>query len=143
MKRLVSIFLAAALLLLAFDAMGQTVKLKRYAKTMNLKTGTKVWEYNTGLKIVGKKTKVYVKADTTGSGATTVTSFSWAFDGVPGGSVATLDSGAAFPVYNSFTVDTTGYYYLSVTVNGTVVSRDTVYASTYAGVDRYDMFSFT
>jgi hypothetical protein len=141
MNRLVSIFLAVAFLLMATDAMAQSVKLKRYAKTMNMKTGTKVWEYNTGLKIVGKGTKVYVKADTAGSGAGTVTSFSWTFDRRPTGSVAAMDSGASHPEDNSFTVDSVGYYNFAVTVNGSVVSRDTVYASTYIGVNRYDMFN--
>lgn len=144
MKRLVSIFLAAALLFLAFDATAQTVKLKKYAKTLNMKTGTKVWEYNTGLRIVGKRTKVYIMADTAGSGATTVTSFNWTFDGVPAGSATVMDSGATHPVDNSFNADTTGYYYLALSVNaGAVTSRDTVYASTYVGVNRYDMFGGT
>jgi hypothetical protein len=142
MKRLVSIFLALAFLFMATDAIAQSVKLKRYAKTMNMKTGTKVWEYNTGLKIVGKGTKAYIKADTTGSGATPVTSFSWTFDKRPTGSVAVMDSGASHPMDNSFTVDSVGYYYLSVSVNGGAkVSRDTVYASTYIGVNRYDPFN--
>ncbi len=142
MKRLVSIFLAIAFLFLATDAMAQSVKLKRYAKTLNMKTGTKVWEYNTGLKMVGKGTKVYIKADTTGSGATAVTSFTWAFDKRPAGSAAAMDSGASHPMDNSFTVDSVGYYYFSVSVNGGAkVSRDTIYASTYVGVNRYDAFN--
>jgi hypothetical protein len=142
MKRLVSIFLAIAFLFMATEALAQSVKLQRYAKTMNMKTGTKVWEYNTGLKIVGRGTKVYIKADTTGSGATPVTSFSWTFDKRPTGSTAVMDSGAAYPMGNSFTVDSIGYYYFAVSVNGGAkVSRDTVFASTYIGVDRYDMFN--
>lgn len=142
MNRLVSIFLAVAFVLMATDAKSQSVTLERYAKTMNMKTGTKTWEYNTGLKVVGRGTKVYIMADTAGSGATPVTSFSWAFDKRPTGSVAAMDSGGSHPMDNSFTVDSVGYYYFSVSVNGGAkVSRDTVYASTYIGVNRYDMFN--
>src|SRR5512143_1626058 len=142
MKRLVTVFLAAAFMLMAMDAMAQSVKLERYAKTHNMKTGTKTWEYNTGLKIVGRGTKVYIKADTTESDDVTVTSFTWAFDRRPAGSTAAMDSGASHPMDNSFTVDSVGYYYFSVAVNGgAAISRDTVYASTYVGVNRYDMFN--
>ena len=68
MKRLVTILLAMAVLLVA-SAMGQSVVLKRTPKSMNQKTGTKVWEYNTGLRVVGAGSKVYLTADTAGSGA--------------------------------------------------------------------------
>jgi hypothetical protein len=142
MNRLVSIFLAVALLFMAYDATGQSVVLKRTPKSMNQKTGTKTWEYNTGLRVVGKKSKVYLTADTTGSGANVVTTFAWSFDGVPPGStLASFDSGSSHPVDNSFTPDTTGWYYISVAGNGKV-SRDTILASTYGGVDPNDMFSF-
>jgi hypothetical protein len=141
MKRLVSIFLAMAILLVA-QAMGQSVTLRRTPKSLNQKTGTKVWEYNTGLRVVGKGSKVYLTADTTGSGANVVTTFTWAFDGVPAGSAAAFDSGASHPVDNSFTPDSTGFYYLSVATNGGKISRDTIFASTYTGIDRANMFKF-
>jgi hypothetical protein len=141
MKRLVTIFLAMAILLVA-SAMGQSVALRRTPKSMNQKTGTKTWEYNTGLRVVGIGSKVYLTADTAGSGASGVTTFTWAFEGVPAGSVAAYDSGTGHPVDNSFTPDSSGFYYLLVTVDGGKASRDTIFASTYTGIDRDNMFKF-
>ena len=87
----------------------------------------------TGLKVFGRGAKAYLFADTTGSGANVVTSFTWSFVSMPPGSMAVLDSANNNP-YQSFTADLDSQYVVSVSVNGGVKSdQDTLWASTFIG----------
>jgi len=86
----------------------------------------------TGLNVVGRGSKVYLYADTTGSGATTVTAFAWSFVTRPAGSNAVLDS--ASTQYSSFTADSLGQYAVQVSVNGGAeASTVPVFVSTFVG----------
>ncbi|HTR82789.1 MAG TPA: multiheme c-type cytochrome [Bacteroidota bacterium] len=86
----------------------------------------------TGLGVVGKGSKVYLYADTTGSGATTVSSYAWTFFSKPSGSSAVFDS--ATNRYTSFTADTLGQYIVQVSVNGGAkTAQETLFVSTYVG----------
>jgi predicted CXXCH cytochrome family protein len=85
----------------------------------------------TGLKVVGKGTKVYLSADTTGSGTNTVTTFAWSFTSKPAGSTAVMDSAAK--MYNSFKADTTGVYGIRIDVNGAKFDTDTIIADLFMG----------
>jgi Secretion system C-terminal sorting domain len=102
----------------------------------NYTTPAGPWYVSTGLRVVGKGMKVYLKVDTTGSGATVANNFTWSFDGTPQGSMAAYDS-AGSNIMNSFKADTTGWYYVAATVNGSVVARETLWASTYSGVTNF------
>ena len=85
-----------------------------------------------GLRVVGIGTNVYVTADTTGSGTTTVTSFAWTLGSVPIGSNATFNSATSKTTY--FNVDSVGTYIFTASVNGGAATHtDTVIASTYYG----------
>lgn len=142
MKKFISIFMFFLSIALLSSSMleAQTVKVKREAMSPgrrssgppNYTAPAGPYNISTGLRVVGKGSKVFLSADTTGSGATTVTSYAWTFAGLPAGSVAIFDS--ASTSFTSFTADTTGVYYVQVTVNGTVSAYDTIRASTYVGV---------
>jgi predicted CXXCH cytochrome family protein len=142
MKKFVSVymFLLTIALLCSTILEAQTVKVKREAMSPgrrssgppNYTAPAGPYYVSTGLRVVGKGTKVFLSADTTGSGATTVTSFAWTFAGLPAGSVAVFDSTST--QFTSFKADTAGVYYVQVTVNGTVSARDTIRSSTYVGV---------
>ena len=93
----------------------------------------------TGLKVFGKGEKAYLLADTTGSGATVVTSFTWTFVSKPTASNAVFDS-AANNQNQSFTADSTGQYVVSVSVSGGATSQDTFWVSTYIGSVRRIFF---
>ena len=100
MKRLVPIciVLIGALLLMAAhteSVAAPKVYLKVVGKSMNQLRGvTTVWQYNSGLTVTGKGTRVFLYADTTGSNDTTVTSWAWNLTAKPAGSTAAFDSGA-------------------------------------------------
>jgi len=99
-------------------------KLAAIGKSANMAT--------TGLKVFGKGARAYVYADTTGSGATAVTSFAWSFVSRPTSSNAVMDS--LSKQSSSFTADSTGTYIVKVSVNGGAVSdQDTFWVSTYLG----------
>jgi hypothetical protein len=86
-----------------------------------------------GLRTVAKGMKVYFKADTAGSGATKVTSYSWTFASRPGGSTAAFGDPAKDSV--AFIPDVAGQYIVQVSVNGGAKTTfDTVFASTYRGI---------
>ena len=137
MKRLDTIYrviLAGCFLaFMSMEALAQAVKLKvepmspgrlaAIGKSANMAT--------TGLKVFGRGAKVYMSADTTGSGATAVTSFTWSFVSRPTGSTAVLDS--TTKQYSSFTADSTGQYVVSVAVNGGAADQATFLVSTYLG----------
>ncbi len=86
----------------------------------------------TGLKIFGKGAKTFLLADTTGSGATVVTSFTWSFVSRPTASTAVFDSTGSNQS-QSFTADSGGQYIVSVSINGGASDQDTFWVSTYIG----------
>ncbi|MBI3787358.1 MAG: hypothetical protein HY276_03785, partial [Ignavibacteriales bacterium] len=89
MKRIVSkstlILFACLLAVVVTDVMAQSVKVKREAMSPGRRSSGEpnytapagAYYVSTGLKVVAKGMKVYFSADTTGSGATPVTSYSW------------------------------------------------------------------
>ncbi len=85
----------------------------------------------TGLSVVPVGMKAYFSADTTGSGASVVTSYSWTIASQPSGSTAVIDTPSN--PFVSFIPDSTGWYIVQVSVNGGASASDTVFASTYQG----------
>jgi hypothetical protein len=144
MKKFISIFIFFLSFALLCSGMleAQAVKVKREAMSPgrrssgppNYTAPAGPYYVSTGLRVVGKGTKVFLSADTTGSGAKTVLSYAWTFAGLPVGSVAVFDS--ASTKFTSFTADTTGVYSVQVTVNGTVSALDSIRASTYVGIKK-------
>ncbi|MDP2884624.1 MAG: T9SS type A sorting domain-containing protein [Ignavibacteria bacterium] len=144
MKRLLSVCAVVLLVCLAFtDAYSQAVDLKVVAMSPGLRsTGSPNFSspaagtpnyVSTGLRTVGKGMKVYLKADTVGSGATKVTSYEWTFVSRPTGSTAAFDNAAKDSV--TFIPDVTGSYIIQVAVNGAAKTHvDTITASTYKGI---------
>ena len=142
MKRLVPIciVLIGALLLMAAhteSVAAPKVYLKVVGKSMNQLRGvTTAWQYNSGLTVTGKGTRVFLYADTTGSNDTTVTSWAWNLTAKPAGSTAAFDSGASHVMDNSFLADSTGTYTVEIVANATGSSKSstvTVIVSTYLG----------
>ncbi len=133
MKKLITICLSLVLAGFVTTSLAQTVKVKREAMTPGRLSaiGKSSERPTTGLRVVGKGAKVFVSADTTGSGASTATSFTWSFVSKPAGSAATIDS--SNKMMTSFTVDTTGQFIVQVAVNGGATSADTFFVSTFAG----------
>ena len=131
MKHIVTacfILVLALLMLVSSDATA-AIKIKVVGHALNDYPGS-TWAISNGLRVVGVGSKVFMLADTTGSGETG--GASWAFAGsLPMGSTTTLDS--TNMMGTSFTTDVAGFYYVTVTV-GASTARDTVYASTYGGV---------
>ncbi len=127
---LVATFLAIPLM----EASAQAVKAKVQAMSPGKLTaiGKSTYIATTGLSVVGRGSKVYVYADTTGSGTTKATSFAWSFTTLPAGSASSFDS--ANSQYTSFTPDSLGWYCASVTVNsGAKTSQESLWVSTYVG----------
>ncbi|MCK9426632.1 MAG: T9SS type A sorting domain-containing protein [Ignavibacteriaceae bacterium] len=127
------IFLTLFIATLAFP---QAVKVQRLAKSafqLGLSSSTATtWPVSSGLRVVAKGQTVYFKADTTGSGATTVTSFAWTLTSKPGGSAAALDT--VDKQTTKLVVDLIGQYIVTVSVNGGAkTSADTIFVSTYLG----------
>jgi hypothetical protein len=87
-----------------------------------------------GLYNVPKGMRVYVKADTSRSGAAVANSFAWTITARPTGSTAAFitrtDSIGGF-----FIADSVGDYTVRVTVNGSKVANQTFHATTFVGVD--------
>ncbi len=119
---------------LSMETLGQTVKLRVVPISPGklAAIGKSSLMATTGLKVFGKGEKAYLLADTTGSGATVVTSFTWTFVSKPTASNAVFDS-AANNQNQSFTADSTGQYVVSVSVSGGATSQDTFWVSTYIG----------
>jgi predicted CXXCH cytochrome family protein len=122
------------LAMLTMDALAQAVnvkvegmspgKLAKIGKSANMSTP--------GIKVIGKGSKVYLRADTTGSGATAVTSYTWSLASVPAGSTAALDS--TDKGCSSFTPDIIGQYIVQASVNGGAkTDKETLFVSTYMG----------
>jgi hypothetical protein len=129
MKRLVSACLAMAFLILCAGAndAGAVIRIKNLGKALNDNPGMK-WTIINGSTVVPKGNKVYAMLDTVGSKATGTPS--WTLT-KPGSSTTTLDSTGTY--INSFTADTLGFYYLSVTIGGQT-AIDTIFAGTYKGI---------
>ncbi|MCK9426641.1 MAG: T9SS type A sorting domain-containing protein [Ignavibacteriaceae bacterium] len=131
MKRYIRFFLFA--LFAASLAFPQVVKVKRVAVSP-ADQKLKPWAgyVSTGLKVVGKNSTVYFAADTTGSGATVVTSFAWSILAQPAGSVAAFDTTNRMDAH--FKPDVVGQYVVQISVNGGAKTAvDTILASTYKG----------
>ncbi|TSA24034.1 T9SS C-terminal target domain-containing protein [bacterium] len=144
MRRLLSVCVLLLMVCLAFtDAYSQAVDLKVVAMSPGLRSsgypsfsspaaGTPNY-VSTGLRTVGKGMKVYLKADTVGSGATKVTTYAWTFVSKPPGSTAAFSDAAKDSV--TFIPDVTGQYIVQVAVNGAAKTHvDTITASTYRGI---------
>ena len=134
MKRFLRFSLLA--LFVATLAFPQAVNVKRLAKSayqLGLSSSTATtWPVSSGLRVVAKGQTVYFKADTTGSGATTVTSFAWTLTAKPGGSTAALDT--VDKQTTKLVVDALGQYIVSVSVNGGAkTSADTIWVNNYLG----------
>jgi hypothetical protein len=136
MKRLATVFVCLLLVsLIVVPAFSQVVDVKRDARsdhTRDLTTPDTTWQVYTGLRTVGVGSTVYFKADTTGSGANVVSSFTWTLTTKPGGSSAALSS--TNTQTTKFIADVGGQYIIQVAVNGGATDRDTIWASTYVGI---------
>src|SRR3989304_7387562 len=131
MKRYIRFFIFA--LLATSLAFPQAVKIKRVAKSpADLKITPWAGTLSTGLKVVGKNMSVYFLADTTGSGATAVTSFAWSIITQPAGSVTVFDT--TDRIDSKFKPDVVGQYIVQVSVNGGAKTAvDTILATNYKG----------
>ena len=144
MKRFLRFSLLA--LFVATLAFPQKVAVQRVAKspfTLGLSSSTATtWPVSSGLRVVAKGQTVYFKADTTGSGATAVTSFAWTLTSKPGGSTAALDT--VDKQTTKLVVDALGQYIVSVSVNGGAqTSADTIWVNTYMGLPKAGMSCLT
>jgi predicted CXXCH cytochrome family protein len=123
--------LTALLLSTAVDA--QVVKPVRQAISPARRVGVPASPYfvSTGLRVVAKGMKVYWAADTTGSMANTVTTYTWSVASAPAGSVATI---TGVKDSANFIPDVTGQYIITCTVDGGKFGNDTIFVSTYVGM---------
>ncbi len=128
MKRLVSAGLLLALIALCAgpDAAAGPVRIKLLGRALNYYPG---WTITNGLNVVGKGNLVWATVDTLDSGLAGTPA--WTLT-TPAGSAAALDSANRFAT--SFKTDSTGFYILRVSYGGQSAT-DTVYASTYLGVN--------
>ncbi|MDP3682329.1 MAG: multiheme c-type cytochrome, partial [Ignavibacteria bacterium] len=132
MKRYIRFFIFT--LFAASLAFPQAVKVKRVAVSpADQKLKPWAGTLSTGLKVVGKASSLYFVADTTGSGATAVTSFEWSITAKPSGSTAAFDTTNRKDAH--FKPDLVGQYVVQISVNGGAKTAvDTVYASTFKGM---------
>ncbi|MGE5402901.1 MAG: T9SS type A sorting domain-containing protein [Ignavibacteriales bacterium] len=135
-KILMSLFLLITVLFLSVqDQMIQaqtnpfTLKIEAVSPgSLGLNPATaQTWPVSSGLPVVAKGKKVYLSADTAGSGVT----YSWALTQKPPSSNAVLDSTGSRG--NSFTPDSTGSYTVSVTVGAKTLTQ-VIFVSTYRGL---------
>ncbi len=134
MKRLATIYTCLFLVGIVWtQSLAQIVEIVRDARSDRTRdiSGTS-WQVNSGLRVVGKGSTVYLFADTTGSGAAAVTSFAWTFLSQPTGSNSTFSNSSG--MNTKFMPDSVGQYIVQVTVNGSKTEQDTIFASTYVGV---------
>ncbi len=129
-----ALLLGCFLAFVSTETFAQKVKLRVVAMTPGklAAIGKSSLMATTGLKVIGKGSKGYLLADTTGSGATVVSSFTWSFVARPTASNAVFDS-AANKQSQSFTADSVGQYIVSVSINGGATDQDTFWVSTYVG----------
>jgi hypothetical protein len=136
MKRFATIFVALLVvgLVLSSVTVAQVVKVMEYGVTPLTKAkADSLYNYvSTGLRNVPIGMKVYLTADTAGSGTTPVTSYTWSLSGVPVGSTASLSS--TNTKNTTLIPDLAGSYYVTVAVNGGATHTDTLQATTYYGV---------
>jgi hypothetical protein len=102
MKRMATVLLllVAVGMMITSDVLAQVVKVKVEAMTPgrrstgepNYTAPAGPYYVSTGLPTVGKRMKVFLSADTTGSGTSTATSFAWTFTSLPAGSAAVFSS---------------------------------------------------
>jgi hypothetical protein len=143
MKRLLSVCVVVLLVCFTLtDTLAQSVDLKvlpispgqrssGYPNFTSPPAGTPNY-VSTGLRTVGKGMLVYLRADTSGSGSTRVTSYSWTFVVRPSGSAAVFSNATKDSV--TFTPDLAGQYIIRISVNGGAKTHDdTIYASAYRG----------
>lgn len=136
MKRQLTMCMSLLLVLLLVasvtDGLAQNMKMNTIGRSLNSMTApvpgapAPAWNISTGLRAIGVQSRVYFRVDGV------VGTPTWTIVAKPGGSVATLDS-ADGSYINSFKADLGGEYIVSATVGAETV-RDTVFASTYAGV---------
>src|SRR5208283_2441397 len=99
-----ALLLGCFLAFVSTETFAQIVKLRVVAMTPGklAAIGKSSYMATTGLKVIGKGAKAYMLADTTGSGTTVASSFTWSFVARPTASNAVFDS-AANNQYQSFT----------------------------------------
>jgi hypothetical protein len=131
MKRIASAFLLLIFVSLMTGSVADAaaIRIKEVAMPPNESPKGTPWRILNGLRVVGKGAVVILSLDTTGSGLTG--SPSWTLDVRPSGSLTVLDSTSTWQT--SFTTDTTGPYYVTVSFGGASAS-DTILSSTYRGV---------
>ncbi|HTX98875.1 MAG TPA: T9SS type A sorting domain-containing protein [Bacteroidota bacterium] len=130
MKRLVSAFLAlllSALCIGVLDA-AAAIRIREVGKALNDNPGM-TWSIVNGLRVVPRGVKVFLVVDTASSKAGGTVA--WTMTGKPSGSAAALDSSTSLGT--SFTTDSIGYYYITVTA-GSQSDVDSIFAGTYMGV---------
>lgn len=118
-----------AIFIIPENILAQSFNLKIEAMSpgkLKLKSSSPTWNVSTGLPNIGKGTKAYLNADTSGEGVI----YSWAITSKPDGSNAVLDSVGT--KINSFTADMVGDYVVSVTVGAKTLSQK-IYAGIYNG----------
>jgi len=138
MKRIANIsrllLAICCLVFLTMPTFGQVVKLKVVPMSPGklAAIGKSSLMATTGLKVIGKGARAFLLADTTGSGSSVATSFTWSFVSRPTASNAVFDSTGNNPK-QSFTADSAGQYIVSVSISGGATDQDTFWVSTYAG----------
>jgi hypothetical protein len=124
--------------MLAQDVLAQKVTISLVPiSTPNRKvTTTGTFEVFGAINTVAKGMPVLMRADTAGSGATSVTSLDWTFVTKPTGSNPTINTNTRKDTV-WFNVDSVGTYIVQVAANGgvTVIDKDTIFVSTYYGID--------
>lgn len=125
------LLLINSLFMPANNISAQSFSLKIEAKSpgdLNLNyTNAQDWPISSGLRVVPLFKRVYLLADTSGTGV----AYSWTLTTKPAGSNAVLDS--ANTKGNSFTPDKTGSYTVSVTVGSRTMTKD-IFVSTFRGI---------
>jgi formate-dependent nitrite reductase cytochrome c552 subunit len=124
------------LVAMVFTASAQVVNLKiddiyptRFG-TGALKPATGTNPVSSGLSVVPVGMRVYFVADTTGSGATTVSSFSWSVTARPTGSTANF--GQTSTIADTLIPDAEGIYTIQLVAGGKTMTQN-ITASNYKG----------
>ena len=112
--------------------LAQVVVIKRTAMSQGRRkiTTSGTNQIYSGLRTVGKGMQVCLRADTTGSGANVVTSYTWMLASKPIGSTAAF----TYSTHQDtvwFIADSGGQYIVQVDVNGGASDKDTLFASAY------------
>ena len=124
------------LVAMVFTASAQVVNLKIDAiyptrfGTGALKPPTGTNPVSSGLSVVPVSMRVYFVADTTGSGASTVSSFSWSVTARPTGSTANFNQTST--ITDTLIPDIEGVYTIQLVAGGKTLTQD-ITASNYKG----------